>query len=227
MKTLLNLIFARKCIKCGMPFLFDNQNLICEDCISKIEKLEINFCKSCGISLDDKCLFCDSCKKERLYEYIYNYTTYYHIKEIITEYKISKIKSLSKTIADVIKEDIINIVKQNNVETILYIPLSEKIMKKRGFNHLYEILINIFPKYMIKDFLIKTKETKFQMELNKEERNKNLINAFSLMKDAKFYGENILIFDDVLTTGATLREIGYLLKGQNIGKMYGYVISKG
>lgn len=79
---------------------------------------------------------------------------------------------------------------------------------------------------MLKDWIVKVRETKFQMDLDFQERQTNLTNAFSLTADAKFYGQNIVVFDDISTTGSTLREIAKLLKRQNIGKIFGYVIAK-
>lgn len=209
-----------------MPFLIKDQNLFCEDCLQQIEKSFSFFCRSCGISTNNSYPICDSCRRERLYDYIYSFTDYHKVSQLIVRYKLTGYKRLNKLIASIIKEDLINFLKKHNIETILYIPLSKKTYRKRGFNHLELILREIVPDFLIKDWLVKVRETKLQVELSKEEREKNLLNAFSFKESAKFYGQNVLVFDDILTTGSTLREVGKLLKTKNIGKIYGYVIAK-
>ena len=54
--------------------------------------------------------------------------------------------------------------------------------------------------------LVKKKLTPFQVNLSKEEREKNILKAFSVEKPEEIEGKNILILDDVFTTGATVEE---------------------
>ncbi|MCX7760646.1 MAG: double zinc ribbon domain-containing protein [Hydrogenothermaceae bacterium] len=221
-----NVIFPSKCKICENPFIFKDQNLYCPSCISAIEKTEIYFCRSCGITVESGYTVCDNCKKDRIYNQIEAFTDYYKVGEIIRDYKLGGYKNLHKVLSQMIKEDLLSFIKENKVETVLYIPLHPSTLKKRGFNHLRLILEDIVPSFMIKDWIIKERKTKFQMELSAEERQKNLTDAFSLKEEAKFYGQNVLVFDDILTTGSTLKEVAKLLKNQNIGKIFGYVVAK-
>lgn len=221
-----NIIFPSKCLICDFPFIIKDQNLVCEDCISEIRKSEIYYCRSCGITCDRCYPVCENCKVERVYEQIEAFTDYSKVEKILKNYKLSGYKNLAGLLANLIREDLTSFIKQNNIQTVLYVPLSKKVLKKRGFNHLELILRQIVPPFMLKNWLIKTKETKFQMDLDAKERQTNLKDAFALSEDAKFYGQNILVFDDVSTTGSTLKEIAKLLKTQNTGKIYGYVIAK-
>ncbi|MEZ0323435.1 MAG: double zinc ribbon domain-containing protein [Hydrogenothermaceae bacterium] len=221
-----NVIFPSKCKICENPFIFKDQNLYCPSCISAIQKTDIFFCRSCGITVEGGYPICDNCKKEKVYDYIEAFTNYYKVGGIIRDYKLSGYKNLYKVLSQMIREDLISFIRINKIDTVLYVPIHKSTLKKRGFNHLKLILEDVVPSFMIKDWIVKEKKTKFQMELSAEERSKNLINAFSLREDAKFYGQNVLVFDDILTTGSTLKEIAKLLKRQNIGKIFGYVIAK-
>lgn len=224
--ALWNIIFPSNCVVCDDPFVIKNQNILCEDCLSKIKKSEIYYCHSCGKTCDGCYPLCQGCKSGRVYEHIEVFTDYSKVDKIIKNYKLYGYKNLATLLANLIKDDLLNFIRQREVQTVLYIPLSKKVLKRRGFNHLEAILKQVVPSFMLKDWLIKTIETKFQMDLGSEERQKNLIDAFSLSKEVKFYGQNILVFDDILTTGSTLREVAKVLKTQNIGKIYGYVIAK-
>lgn len=221
-----NIIFPSKCLICENPFAIKDQNLFCEECISSIKKSDIYYCRSCGITCKNCYPICESCKREKIFDNIEVFTDYQNVDKIIKEYKLNGYINLHRILANLIKEDFTKFLKQNSIETVLYVPISKKVLKKRGFNHLRLILEQITPSFMLKDYIIKIKETKFQMDLSPQERQTNLIGSFSIKQDAKFYGQNVVIFDDVLTTGSTLREIAKLLKEKNIGKIFGYTIAK-
>jgi ComF family protein len=218
---MLNLIFPALCENCKNLFSFQTQNFFCNSCISEIKYSKTVYCPSCGA----KTLQCERCLKERFYNDIRVFTSYSEcIKKIITTYKFNKAKSLSKILAKIIEKDFLEYLEEKEIDTVIPVPLHKKTLRERGFNHLTEILKNIIPVYMINEKLIKIKNTKFQMELSKDERSINLKGAFKL--EEKINGKNILIFDDVLTTGSTIMEIYDTLKSEDIKNIYSYIITK-
>lgn len=60
--------------------------------------------------------------------------------------------------------------------------------------------------------LVKRRETRRQVELNGEERRKNLVGAFCVQKPEEIEGRRVLLVDDVTTTGATLLECARALR---------------
>ncbi len=217
-----NIIYNNKCKTCGKTFYFKNQNLFCENCTSKIKQSNLIYCKSCG----KKTSYCINCIKERKFDEIKIFTTYSGIlKEMIKNYKFGNYKNLSKTLADIIKNDFQDFLESKKIDFILYVPSSYKKVKERGFDHLYEILIKLLPKAVIRQDLIKIKETKLQVQLDKKERQENLKGAFEIKNPYIYKNKNILIFDDIITTGATLMECFYTVKKANPCKIYSYVIA--
>ncbi len=87
-------------------------------------------------------------------------------------------------------------------------PLSAQRMRERGYNQIHEILLNtqaLIPAMVINPkLLIRTKNTRPQTEIPKEERIKNVLNAFSLKKTDSLAYLHIVLVDDVMTTGATM-----------------------
>ncbi len=102
-------------------------------------------------------------------------------------------------------------------DIILPVPLHRKRLKKRGFNQAY-LLVKDFkrlwhlcenkpPPWRIKPFLLaRTKHTRSQTGFNKKERKENIAGAFKVTDKAAVQNRNILVVDDVYTTGATARE---------------------
>ena len=185
------------CIKCGKPIIYHS-----------LEKQDISGCGSCF----DKTFYFDksiSCIE-------YNNTS----KKLILDFKYKRKTYMSKYIANIMKEklEIENI----KFDCILYVPLHKKRLKKRGFNQSEKIAIklgNIInkPSY---DSLIRKKNTKPLYKLNKEQRQDTLKNIFEIKNNIEVKNKNILLLDDIFTTGSTVNEISKLLKLEGANKIY-------
>ncbi|MDO8482957.1 MAG: ComF family protein [bacterium] len=98
------------------------------------------------------------------------------------------------------------------------VPLSKKRLRERGFNQCelladaLEILDdgNFFE--VRRDLLTKVRDTESQTKKNRAARLKNLENCFSVKTPEEISGRNVIILDDVITTGATLDEARRTLK---------------
>ena len=94
------------------------------------------------------------------------------------------------------------------IDVLIPIPISRARMRARGFNQVLEVLRihAISDKYTIEtNTLVRTRDTRPQTELTREERLQNLKDAFSVLHPEKIAGKHILLIDDVMTTGTTLR----------------------
>jgi predicted amidophosphoribosyltransferase len=79
----------------------------------------------------------------------------------------------------------------------------------------------------IPDLLIKNKSTASQVELKGDDRRQNLHGVFSLNPSYILSTiPNILLFDDVFTTGSTLREAAKVLKRAGVEKVWGLTIAR-
>lgn len=90
------------------------------------------------------------------------------------------------------------------------IPLSKKRQRDRGYNQTEQILRqsnSVPPNCIYLDLLIRTQDTPPQSSLPKTERANNVRGVFKIQPDAahKLQGIDVILFDDVITTGATLK----------------------
>ena len=74
--------------------------------------------------------------------------------------------------------------------------------------------------------MIKVKKTKRQSTLTGIEREENVKEAFSLLRPAEIIGKNLIIFDDIYTTGSTINEISKLLKSNGARKVIAFTLAK-
>jgi ComF family protein len=112
------------------------------------------------------------------------------------------------------------------------IPLHPRRLRWRGFNQA-ELLGELIAKNLgikfIPDLLIRVKNTEPQVKLDKDQRQINIRHAFILNKNSQFDNLkicNFVLFDDVWTTGATLKEAGKVLKRNGTKKVWGLTIAR-
>ncbi len=117
----------------------------------------------------------------------------------------------------------------NEIDFIAPVPLHLVKKRDRGFNQA-EILTKEIAKIMTwqhAPILIKrTKFTKTQTKLSKIQREKNVANAFKINKKYSVTDKNILIVDDVFTTGSTLNSIAKTLQKEKPKNIFALTIMR-
>ncbi len=116
-----------------------------------------------------------------------------------------------------------------NDNLIIPVPLSAKRSRWRGFNQAELLAQTLAKKYYLKidnKNLIRIKHKKAQAKLNEIERLHNIKGCFSWI-GGNLNKKNIILIDDVVTTGATLNECAKVLKANGAGEVWGLVVAKG
>lgn len=116
-------------------------------------------------------------------------------------------------------------------EKFLVVPIPLHWMRKnwRGFNHCEEVARVIVKEigWELINLLVRKKMTKTQVGLKGEQRQKNVEGAFTLNPDVAISRfSNILLFDDVWTTGATILEATKALKKAGLKKVWCLTLAK-
>ena len=200
LEALLDIIYPydNKCIICGVEGFLG----ICSKCKSEIKRVH---------------------QQEEIMAYGYYGGV---LKKLILNLKYHKSFIAGKVLADLLCQIIIE--KKLSIDCICYVPISKDSLKKRGFNQcsVLEKNISSILDIPVIDCLVKVKETKEQKLLGKEERMKNILDAFEIKNKEKLFKKNILLIDDVYTTGATINECKKNIEKCNINKIYLLTIAK-
>ncbi len=181
--------------------------LVCERCWIRTMQFEFPFCANCREILE-KNLTCPECTGEySLPVFALGHFTD-PLKEIIHRFKYYGFKRLADGLAGRLLNLYSEKMKSLDLDAIVPIPLHSYREKNRGFNQA-AVLSDIIGKGLgvgvVHKNLVRVRRTKDQTRLNPQQREENIKGAFRVFGDA-LKDDRVMIVDDVITTGATVRE---------------------
>lgn len=208
----LNLCYPNVCGVCEKI----NNNYICNKCNMKIKQYK----KS---NIDN----IDSNKSFNTHAYIFIYDGI--IRKKIIKYKFLNAPYLYYFFSSVILDDLKLIEYIKKFDIIIPVPIHKKRRKKRGYNQSELIAKELSKKLNIQlhmNVLYKYINNLPQSSLNQEERKHNIKDAYILKNKELIKNKNILIFDDIYTTGNTVNECSKLLKNAQVNNIGVLTIAK-
>ena len=230
----MNLIYPAVCRGCSKKIDKFNRN-ICDDCAKKIKERLPPFCIKCGRQLkgdSELAAMCQDCEKDKPFFDIAWSACHYDslLKNLIHDFKYKKIASLASDFTILI----INFMKKyrigKNGQIILSIPMHPDRLFQREINHA-DILAKALGKKLGIPYsgntLKKTKNTSLQSKLKRDARIKNLRSSFYLKDKSIVRDKNIILVDDLFTTGSTVNECSRLLKDSGAGYIEVVTLARG
>jgi len=223
-----DIIYPKACLACKNIIKEQgSEEFICLRCREKIIKNLPPFCNSCGRQLKKNSFagnICPQCLRSKLhFDRAFSPCVYDGIiKELIHEFKYKGKPYLGKTLSglliDFIREYSLPV---NYLDCVIPVPLHKMRLREREFNQaqiLSQYIADEFKLNMLKDTLLRCRYTKTQTELEINRRALNVKDSFLVESAENIKNKNILLVDDVLTTGATSSEAAFALKnsGANI-----------
>ncbi|NME35704.1 MULTISPECIES: ComF family protein [Fusobacterium] len=185
-------------------FFFNNRCSVCNNLLSNSEIYICNNCK-------ENFLHNNSLKKFNDVYYIFNYDKSF--RNLIKNYKFQNRKYIGFFLGKLIEKTLKKVIEENNIDVIIPVPLNKKRLFSRGFNQVSYTLDILNIKY---HDAARIKNTKHMSHLlDKNSRKFNINKAFYIPFQVE--NKNILIIDDVITTGNTIRELKKEIK--NRGKV--------
>ncbi len=211
-KSFINLVYPIRCMVCVKDLDAFDELHVCNSCIGKIKRNSKPPCKR---------LYFEKAYSGYLYED--------PLRELIHLFKYKSKISLSKILSNLM----INYIKEypevlDGIDMISYVPLQNNRLRRRGFNQSRVLAVKVSVEFGIPfaDALEKTRATRPQNELSREKRLINLKDAFKV-RDAKISNKNILLIDDVMTTGATLDECSRTLLESGVKSVRCLTLARG
>ncbi|MBQ8436571.1 MAG: ComF family protein [Alphaproteobacteria bacterium] len=219
LSSVLNAFLPPRCIKCG-KILAGTEDGLCPECFNEINFISRPYCEKCGRPLDEKpsgsMVYCASCLQELKPHFRYSRSAFRYddkSKNMILSFKFLDKTENAKVLGDWMYnagKDIWN----SGAEVLVPVPLHYTRLLKRRYNQ-SALLCNQLSKrsglpveYTAIQRHIKTRP---QVEFSGAARIKNVRNAFQIKSPEKIRGKHVVLVDDVMTTGSTLKECALAL----------------
>lgn len=233
LQSLRDILYPKTCLACkSRVSAVMDEDLICKTCYSEIKINLPPFCVACGRHLERNNLnknICPACVRNRLhFDRAFSPCVYDGVtKKLIHEFKYKGKDNLGKPLSKIM----INFIKEyslplNYLDYIIPMPLHKTKLREREFNQAEILSMYIareFKKDLASGVLLRHRQTKTQTELRNKERFLNVANSFSVDSRLSLKEKNLLLIDDVLTTGATSSEAALALK--NAGAQTVFVLT--
>lgn len=229
--TLLEVLYPNRCLLCDEVLPFGNKEFFCNQCISKVKWITGKVCQKCGKPVKDQSQFdfqkqilCFDCSKKRHY-FDQGYAMYLYqdeVKEAIHRYKYGNRKGYGKAFGYELGRFYQKNVKWH-IDLITSVPLHTDRFKERMFNQsaiIADILSECVRIPVNNHLLVRVKNTLPQKDLTDVERIHNVTDAFEFNKKYACKGKNVLIIDDIYTTGNTMDHCAKTLKNNGVDKVY-------
>lgn len=220
--------FPEECVRCN-----EEGSHLCSSCFDSWEPNEgLGFCARCG-EKGLMGLLCIKCKEETDVNALYSIGPYKDpvLKSLIQLWKYHYVDDAWEHL----KKLITNSVQQHmsyfsNIDVIVPVPLHSRKMRQRGFDQstlIAEHLSSILD-IPIKSLLIRSKFTKPQAVVRSEDRgDTNRTFQFEILAPPKETEKNILLIDDVWTSGETMSAAAKRLTQFYRVNPHGFVIARG
>lgn len=229
---ILDILFPRICVNCNK---FLKSGIVCDLCLKQVKIYNACACAVCGKRLP---LAKKTCHPKA--PYILAAAADYNdvIREIIHVMKYKHITEAAEPLAK-IAEDFIGLSRlplKNRV--IIPIPLHKSRERKRGFNQaalIAEKISLVFNIPVASGALVRIKNTEPQFQINsrtsgdvgvKTAKAQNLCDCFEVPNPKQIARKQVLLVDDITTSGATLREAAETLKKAGARNIIALVIAK-
>lgn len=217
---ILDFLFPKKCFGCRASGTY-----LCKKCISEIP-LARTFCPVCKKpSIDGMThVHCKTPQSLDGVVCVFGYDRAVRRALISLKYKFT-FDIAEELVEAVDPEKLVQF--QNLKPTFVPIPLHRSRQNWRGFNQsevLGELITKKFGWDFAPDLLVRTRKTPQQTGLSKEGREKNIRGAFSLNPSYHLQFTNYVLFDDVWTTGSTIKEAGKVLKRNGANRVWALTI---
>ena len=233
------MLFPSDCRICGLPLLNISRLPVCPECLTRIHPVEGNVCSICGERVlsayaeadDDGLRRCPACRRlDRPYERAVAYGSYDGgLRELIHLLKYNGVRPAARLLGRMLAEAWPMLESSFASETVLVVPvpLFKGKRRQRGFNQselIAEAALKLYSSngrlQLAPGLLLRIRDTHSQIGLTSHQRRENLRGAFAVARAQEVTGREVLLVDDVYTTGTTASECAKVLRRAGAAKVW-------
>jgi len=220
--ALLDLLLPLRCLGCGRE-----GDLVCPSCRQSLPRVKLPLCQRCGVTVREGNL-CSMCINHPLAidgirsVFLFQGT----IRQAILQFKYKHLKAIAEPLSQLLSEYLSSHAPKG--EAIIPVPLYPKRLRERGYNQaslLAKELSKLTGLLVMEGPLVRVRDTISQARTTSAiERRRNVQDAFVCNQGLK--EKQILLIDDVCTTGATLDACAMALKSAGASSVWGLTVAR-
>ena len=201
--SIMDILFPRRCCVCGRRLLLNEEDL-CIKCLTQLPLTHIDGRKN---NVVERLLWDDAVYTERASSLLYyrpksNYCCIYF------KFKYQHQPQVAVAFGKMMAHELVDTGFFKGIDVMLPIPLSNNRIKQRGYNQSERLaygmsLITHIP--IDTSSVVRVVDNPTQTRLYGKERFENVRNVFQLVSPQTLRGKHVLIIDDMITTGSTIR----------------------
>jgi len=228
-QSLFSVLFPSDCRICGAPLLNVSRLPVCPDCLAGMHPITGKICSLCGERVPpayadqnaDGLLLCPVCRRiDRPFDRAVAYGSYEGgLRELIHLLKYNGVRPAASVLGRMLADAIADLEPTFGQGRVLVIPvpLHRAKRRERGFNQA-ELIAGAALRHgagrfeLATGILERTRATHSQIDLTSHQRRENLRGAFAVPGAGEVTGREVLLVDDVYTTGTTVAECARVLR---------------
>ncbi len=235
-ESLFATLFPSDCRLCSSPLTNISRLPVCEACLEQIEPVEGIVCAICGekiqttLAQNNRAPLCGLCqKKAPPFVQAAAYGSYAGIlRDLIHLLKYDQIRQAAKVLGRLLADAIAGLETNfsDNRVVVIPVPLFKGKRRQRGFNQAELIATAALKlgnprRFELQTALLKrVRPTESQIGLTRHQRRENIRGAFGVANKEGVTGKEVLLVDDVFTTGTTASECARVLLRSGASKVW-------
>jgi len=222
----LAVLFPPRCLLCGRPT--SHLNILCDDCVEDLPKLEEPRCMKCQEMLSDSSLdLCRACgTRERWFDRALSLGPYEGAwGELVRSLKFDKEPAVARFLSSRMADYLTAEKPFGDIDFVTYVPMTRLAVRARGFNQARLLARGLAKRIHrpVVQLLAKRNETQPQARLSARARRENLRGAFHTIRSVS---GKVLLVDDIFTTGSTVEECAHVLKSGGCEEVFVLTVAR-
>lgn len=231
----LGLVYPENCQLCRAGRAGAAEGFVCARCWQGVRFVRPPLCDRCGLPFEGEITTtfeCANCREMTLHFESARAAVVASgpVLEVIHRYKYQQAEWFEPFLADLLSREAAPVLRAGGWDAVVPVPLHPRKERERGFNQAARLAVALGRASELpvrRDWVRRVEFTRTQTALSRAERAANMRGVFEARPGLRLNGEQVVLVDDVLTTGATTSACAKALLDAGAGRVAVWTLARG